>query len=725
MSAPRYNLIKDFASDDSEGHFSMNPHWIVAVVRLDWPATFDRYSMSSVKVTALDVVDQRGENLIITSDCVQLQVAGSKSTHLKTMQAQLLQGDTNYMAEILPGDWCACWMMNDEVTFNSVVERLRNGQACNEFSDGIKFIGRIQSIRKSLVTNRGSGRKTVRFNIQAVGFKELDTTVFYEPDLQQALPQAGNGMNSWLGKLSTSVNALMELVGDDSRQKGALSINKAVPFFVDLLLGTGIPKEFSNPTQITKPLGNPAGAPNSPLGVADPRMQIETGLNPNDEAPFAYTVPKSIGNILGRDSRNQSKSGGVLAYADIVELLHGVQRYSNGGKDNPLIFTPDGVDQLDPPTRKYTRKALAGLFQPDIPNFTNKTIWSILYQWLNPTINEMYTCMRVNNFGKVVPTIVLRQIPFTTPVLVKKQEHQLHINDATNRIPSVAARNDDELLHINKINSALASGIPPVKIPQVTPYMEIPRWVMDPAMVWQADIGRSDANRINFVHVYGKSPIGNDPSTSLTSQLIRSPPIRDDLDIQRSGIHSYMALVNCSVAEAQSSPRGWMEIISDFVMGQQLSLNGTINCAGIQSPICEGDNLEWDGIVFHIDEIAHSCSMDVDSGNRTFVTSMNLGYGLSVENESDEGAENSVIYPNMTWGGEIKRGFSPYDPSVSYDAQTSQQTAIGSANQLQFPPSLDQTDQQESDFLDRIPSDIPGQDKPGLNESFPKRGRTK
>jgi hypothetical protein len=62
----------------------------------------------------------------------------------------------------------------------------------------------------------------------------------------------------------------------------------------------------------------------------------------------------------------------------------------------------------------YTGTELLGTFLPVMPELTNKPLWSVLQQFLNPTVNEMYTCLRVNKDNRVVPTLVVRQIPFTT-----------------------------------------------------------------------------------------------------------------------------------------------------------------------------------------------------------------------------------------------------------------------------------------------------------------------
>jgi hypothetical protein len=88
-----------------------------------------------------------------------------------------------------------------------------------------------------------------------------------------------------------------------------------------------------------------------------------------------------------------------------------------------------------------------------------------------------------------------------------------------------------------------------------------------------------------------------------------------------------MPTVNCSFADLIHGPREWMSIISDFLMGQQFTLNGSCAMQGIVSPICPGDNFEFMDSVYHIESVTHNCSVSGD-GKKTFVTSLSLSHGI-------------------------------------------------------------------------------------------------
>jgi hypothetical protein len=57
-------------------------------------------------------------------------------------------------------------------------------------------------------------------------------------------------------------------------------------------------------------------------------------------------------------------------------------------------------------------------------------------------------------------------------------------------------------------------------------------------------------------------------------------------------------------------------------------LNGTCSTVGIAAPIVPGDNLEYDGVVYHIESVSHSCSVS-PNGVRHFITQLSLTHGCN------------------------------------------------------------------------------------------------
>lgn len=630
-----YDLIGDYGQSTDSDAITMTPFWIVAVVRMINPSTFSRVKLASFSTDPTDGIGQRKPPLIVTSDCIKLQITGGKDSHLKNLAAVIVGSEVNYLAEVFPGDWVGAWIVNDQSKFNDLVKRIGDGDQCNGFSDGFKFLGRVANVRKTLAVDPSSGFKSVRYQVSAVGFKELDSQTFFEPGLEQGDP----GTASWMARADKDLLDSLTGVG---RGSVFVSANEAIPFFTNLLLGDGIPKSLSNRG-----------------GDENPELQEITGLTQQKDAPFAYIMPKIISNWMGKKSRAPTKDGGMAAYADILEMIIGLQRYTGDAIDqtlflnndflkgakkgrNPIVFIPDGVFGQGGLV-KATSTPLLSQFLPQPQSFSGRTVWSALQDFLNPVINEMYTCLRMNQDGSVVPTIIVRQLPFSSNAIVGKQVSK--VND-----PGVA--NDQDEVFMLAFDSV-----------EVTPFLELPRWKLDPGMVWHVDLGRSDSMRFNFVRIHGQNPLTN-RETIEASQDIRNPPMRDNLDIQRNGLRIASSVVDCSPSDAQDGGvRKWSVIVSDILMGQHMALTGTISCVGIQAPICEGDNLEFDDTVFHIESVIHECSID-QGGRKSWTTSVMLSHGMLSDTSSSFQVDNDKpVYAGLKEDSNMQ-----YNPGLTSDS---------------------------------------------------------
>jgi hypothetical protein len=90
-----------------------------------------------------------------------------------------------------------------------------------------------------------------------------------------------------------------------------------------------------------------------------------------------------------------------------------------------------------------------------------------------------------------------------------------------------------------------------------------------------------------------------------------------------------MNTINCHQDDiVQGGPTKWMDLLADFIVGGHMVFTGSLTTVGITAPICIGDNIEWDGIVFQIETITHSCSIDA-SGKKIFLSSFALTHGIN------------------------------------------------------------------------------------------------
>jgi hypothetical protein len=674
--APVYNLIQDYVDEgDDTRTFSTSPHWVMCVVRLGTPLSYSRKEGASVTKDYSQGVKLRGPNLIIASDCTSLSLSGSKEQHTKSLQAELKETDHNYLVEVLPGDWVLAWIVNDETHFLDLMERIKKADAadpCNRFEDGLKFVGRVDSVRKRLRLDRASGMKSTSTTITGVGFRELDSQFFYDQQLSEA---EDHNIGSWLAKVGLELQKLFAVDIKTGQKNNSRTLINAL---LDLLVGKGVNSKSLDQADETRKKDTRNAKVSLHRGAG-------AGSVADGEAPFAYLVPRVVGALLGKT--NASKPGGIMSFADIMETLTGIQTYSTAGDSAApeKIFTPK-LDTSSQPERMFTGDELLGTFLPLMPDFVNKPVWSVLQQFLNPTVNEMYTALRVNDKGFVVPMLVVRQIPFTT--------------DAFN--PTIQT---------NQADAGTFGPSGEVKSIKVTPFLNLPRWRLHPSMINDVDVGRSDATRINFVHIYGQDSNSAD-QVSFSSQLALNPPARDDLDIQRSGLRSYMTTVACATRDqVGETPATWIALVADRLIGSQFTLNGSVQSIGIHAPICEGDNVEWDGVVYHIESYNHHCAIE-QGGVRSFTTMLTLTNGMrssggtDVSNKSTgNNGSDMPIYPGLRLDDN-----SRFDPGFNFeDKYDRTEPSVGLSDlEVPAPPgspphvAVDAVEQTEIDFLDKL-----------------------
>lgn len=644
--AGKYNLIQDYyESDDGvvdsvldDTYVTTDPHWIVAVFRLGSPVSFSRREGKSNKNAADGALLRNDKPLVITDDCLSISVTGSKSNHLKTMSLALKKSTVEYLVEILPGDYVIGWIMNNRTKFESVLDRLDKldpDDPCNRFTDGLKFVGRIDDVFKSLHIDPHSGTKNVMYAVKASGFQELDTQLYYDYALASS-DVMKQDIGTYLARLGSSINAIF-----GQQTKGQIeqdNVNRIIPELVDLIVGTG-PKR-SNTIRVRN---------------ADGTKQSATPSTDND-SPYAYLVPLSVGSVLGRHAAdNDDKVAGVMSYAQLMEMMIGTQSYSN--MSGPRIFVPD-IDPDNSRTavnRSFTKHPMMGTFLPMMPDFANRPLWSVFQQYLNPAINELYTALKVNDKGLVVPTVTMRQIPFTTDAFVQPADPPPDDHDV-----NLAGGEEGPMT----ASQYLRTNFPTAKANHnTTKFLDLPRWKIPAALVRGANVGRSNSSRTNFVHVYGQSSYLADHNVPIQAQMIRNPPVRDDLDIMRSGMRPYMMTVECWVNDQVGKVAGfWIGLIADWTMGSHLTFNGQIEMYGVQSPIAEGDNVEFDGVVYHVMTVTHTANINPGNGMKDWSTQLAVCNGMRDIDTNKTSVQ--PLYPGLS-----KSDNSQYDPGLTAEHQ--------------------------------------------------------
>jgi len=586
---------------------SVSPYWVVVA----WPfrrhITFNRGKIQSPEKRSISVSNDATEcgaatnPVIMYNECTGLQVGGSKESHITTMSATFKEAGESYMTQVFPGDWCAAWIVYGKDKLKKLLAKIRDGKSCNEFSDGFKFVGRVRSFRKSLIM--AGSNKIIGLTLRAASFTEFANQIWYDPNLNQT----SVGFSDVLGKMQIQINDLMSMdknVGVDS--------NKLIPRALNLVLGSGLP------SQSTDPSGQLARSPSPVMAEGKPSA--------------TYVVPEQIGKLLGAKAR--ATEIGLYAYADILDVLIGIQKYEDSAKGFGM-FAPmhsDPNTNMNILGKSDSSLNVLGSFMPIALAFTNKPLWSLMNEFVNPVCNEMYTAIRVNAAGKVVPTLIVRQHPLSSERLSNENAREPTLEPTANTYPTYPWTPPIPIAGAEYVNKAIgAETIKPgtVPLPPLTRFLELPRWKASAKLMRTFDIGRSDeVGHFNFFHVYG-SPVAQNKAAVISAQIGRHPPFSDEDDLRRSGFLPYMSTVDCSVQDAAGDgPEIWMQMAADFYLGQQYMYTGTVSIQGVESPICHGDNFEHDGVVYHIEAYSHSCSV-APTGQKTFITYLTLSHGVS------------------------------------------------------------------------------------------------
>lgn len=543
------HFIKPFGSGMNENgdvHQSA-PAWVLTFVRWE-----NRDTQRVKNVPFSEVRDP----LVVENDCLQVTVNVSKGTLTPSMNAVLIGTDVNYETSVSPGDFVFVNMLNWEKDARRVGDNARANLPLNGINDGFKGVFKVQSVRKVLSVDPNTGTKMLLYKITGFGFTEFNNTIYFNPFMLDPNQDPQNQLlfSSYIGNNWTT------LIND----KGTVNVQDIMAVLIQSLIGDGISDQGRNDKQ-----GN----------VISPNVH--------------FFVPALVGKFLGIN--------GAKAAKDIYNYIFGLQKYGSGSQQSLASgMNPSGLyEKFNRFFYSPTPCSGDSLLKPEYWNQV-KT-WAILNQYTNAPLNELYTCFRVSPNGKVMPTLVFRQIPFT--------------------------------------NEDFESGL------QVTRFMNVPRWKVHPSLILGLDIGRDEAARINFVQYFGKSTISTN-GAEISAEIARKNYLYDISDVQRSGLRPYIVTTQfdelTSVKKDYLSPE-WAKIVGDSLIGGHLKLNGTVDCVGIVDPIAVGDNFELDGTVYHIEQISHTATISPFDGRRMFRTSISVSSGIHKSS-----SVNGTRYSEMT-----------------------------------------------------------------------------
>lgn len=557
-------FIKDIVPNGPDGVHSVSPSWVLTFIRwenrnLQVSNTGDAGQISYFLATR--------DPLVVESDCASVSVSYSKGSHTPSMQAMLYAGDINYSTAVAPGDFVFVNMLNWDSEARRVGINASSSKPINRVEDGFKGFFKVQSVRRVLAVDPASGKKKIMFQVSAFGFTEFNNTLYFNPFL------IGSEANNQFLFVTRISQIWEQYVG----KKGTFTVQNILRLLIDSTIGSGFKDNDFN--------------------------QKKNGLELTQNTHFY--IPDKVGALLGQPNAKAAK--------DVYNYLFGIQEYVSGTNSglssgmNPVVKNREGRYILTPKECQG-----ASLLKPEYWNQT--AVWSILNQYTNSPINELFTTLRVDPDGAVMPTLVFRQIPFSS------QSYQ-----------GTATR-----------------------------FLNIPRWRVDPNLLLDVNIGREEAARINFVQVFASVQQASDQTNQglVSQQIAAGNFVVDDLDIRRSGLKPYIVTSNfdeiVTDKKASNAPQ-WAKLLADATFGSHLKLNGSIQVQGIVEPIAVGDNLELDGTVYHIEGVSHTCSVQ-PNGFRSFKTNIEMSHGIDLSSARGPKIFSQMRNPNMQ--DEVKEDYN-------------------------------------------------------------------
>ncbi len=546
-----------------DGIHSISPSWVLTFVR--WK---NRYFGIDNTNSASNSKDVGADNnflatlppMIVDNDCASLSITVSKSSNTPSLQALLYPGDINYLTAVAPGDFVFVNILNHESEARNIYFLAKSLKPINTKDSGFKGLFKIQSVRRILGVDPASGRKKVMFQITGYGFTEFNNIVYFNPFLVSKEDTGPKGFTLFVSRISDQWRQALL----NENKKGIPSVQRVIKLLIDTVIGKGFNKELTT---------------------------FKDGQKMTQNTHFY--IPKEVGQLLGFPSAKAAK--------DIYNYIFGVQEYTVPSQNSnpPLEKVLNPIIKSKQENYFFTPREVQGaaLIKPEY--WSEIPLWSILGQYLNSPINEIFNSFKINPDGLIVPTVTLRQIPYSTEKF---------------------------------------KGLS-------TKFFNLPRWVISPDFLLDINIGRDDALRFNFFQLFSTVPFAPDASNvAFLSTQIKDNNLAEILDIRRSGLRPYIKRSDfdeiISGKEIVKNSE-WVRLLADANTGGHLKFTGSITCFGIQEPIAPGDNLELDDVVYQIQTVTHNCSIQPD-GKKTFVTSIELVNGLDVQSE-----DGDIVFPQM------------------------------------------------------------------------------
>lgn len=652
MASPRFELSKEYDENDSFGGIS--PSWCVAFVRYSNP--------DSVRASQ-DAINQTEPLMVISNDCIGISITNAKNSFAKTCQLTMKAGQVYYQNAVSPGDWVFVWINNYQDKIDQIAQKLNNYKnspgssdslkGLTSFNSGFKFFGRVLGV-STTDSISADGARTVTQNISCQAFIELASSVYYTEITKNILTPKGLANNQGIqtadeASVAFTQNGLNNFAGLNQKLRAAFqtnsdSINGKSPdesILLLFILAMGVDKTNNKlPT------------------IAGPALFNDSIKIPPDVYAILNSAPDvtNSGGIRNSSTKEKKVSTNFRKLWESYSLLMGLQQYKGGDAQNQphIYFNPSNLENTSG-NIKTTSIRCKGTIPFIVSPWSNKPVWSILSEYLNPVVNEMYTALRLDVDGRIKPTLIVREQPFSTGLFnqVETQDVKKSKKIETSEKAKQLVSGISEKIKKNKgrFDSDNSESLKRLKNSnkQRSMYWSQPRWVLNEKTVKEISTSTTESSRINFTQVFTDS-FGLNWSSNTNSQVGNSPSIKSQnheaeiingnyahnkVDISRNGLRADIQTTPYDIPFSGNAIL-WAKMRADWLFNGQLKLNAVVNCQGIVEPIVEGDNCEFRDVLYHIESVSHRAALA--GGRKSFVTTLELSRGIvasSLEQDSD------------------------------------------------------------------------------------------
>lgn len=637
--------------------------WVVAVCSFSEPAAM--YSPGKLR----NPVETK-QLIIIENDAIGVSINGSKDSFGEMANINLKSTDVYYPALVHTGDWLFVWMFDTQNKADACVTLLNTvssggsvGTKLCDYQSGLKHIGRVTAVQ-STDSVSANGVRTINQSIQSQAFLEFATSVYYTYNPGESVSAVASPSNIGSGVLSyvDAVNLNFQTLGLDRALSGLA--DKFLSFY----------RNAKDNSEFT---------PDNLIALYFILiMGVDSDAQINNSSPVKGTVndsiviPSLVASIMGVKAKR---------LWELYNLVLGVQTFKKDEKNWYKSFAPITTDDT-----KLTKKSAMRCkgFVPFRPTmWSNQSMWSILTEYLNPVCNEMFTSLRLDKNGVLRPTLTVREKPFTTglfgkftpdgkidPSLTAKVQGSSSIKEKKNPITEALKGGSSEAETTTEMKPSITFGSAFQNIGDIagsmgksakeaTHFATVPRWVIDPSIVVAFDWSTDEAQRVNFVQVFGRAAAPEfagaanvDQGKLKQSQYLAGNYIADEADIARNGLRAHIEespfdILSGDTVSGSLAPL-WARMNADWLFNGHLKANGSITLKGVWEPIAKGDNLQYNGILFHIEGISHTATNS--NGIKTWTTTISLSRGILADSMRD--TKSVPIYPAHASTLTLRRG---------------------------------------------------------------------